>query len=76
MASPPLHTRYYGILGITPSASSQEIKSAYRKMAMKWHPDKNPEKKEEAEAKFKQISEVTSHSIYGCMFMTIIIIGI
>lgn len=34
---------YYRILGISSSASDSEIKSAYRKMSMKWHPDKNPD---------------------------------
>lgn len=35
---------YYGILGITPPVSSQEIKTAYRKQCLKWHPDKNPDR--------------------------------
>lgn len=48
---------YYEILGLQKSASEAEIKSAYRKLALQWHPDKNPDKKSEAEAKFKEINE-------------------
>ena len=47
---------YYEILGVPKSASDDEIKKAYRKLAVKYHPDKNPGDKE-AEAKFKEISE-------------------
>uniref|UniRef100_A0A5K4F853 J domain-containing protein n=1 Tax=Schistosoma mansoni TaxID=6183 RepID=A0A5K4F853_SCHMA len=50
-------TCYYKILGIKKTASSDEIKKAYRRLALKWHPDKNPDKKEEAEKCFKLISE-------------------
>lgn len=47
---------YYKILGVERSASQDEIKKAYRKLAVKYHPDKNPDNKE-AEEKFKEISE-------------------
>ena len=47
---------YYDILGVSKSASDPEIKRAYRKLAMKFHPDKNPNKKE-AEERFKEINE-------------------
>jgi curved DNA-binding protein CbpA len=50
-------TDYYKILGISKNASSVEIKKAYRKLAIKYHPDKNKENKEAAAEKFKEIAE-------------------
>ncbi len=46
---------YYDILGVSKTASDAELKSAYRKLAMQWHPDRN--KSTEAETKFKEINE-------------------
>ncbi|KAG6393715.1 hypothetical protein SASPL_144282 [Salvia splendens] len=48
---------YYKILQVDKNAKDDDLKKAYRKLAMKWHPDKNPNNKKDAEAKFKQISE-------------------
>ena len=47
---------YYEVLGVQKSATPEEIKKAYRKMAMKYHPDRNPDNKE-AEEKFKEVGE-------------------
>lgn len=48
---------YYSTLGVSKSASADEIKKAYRKEALKWHPDKHATDKSTAEKKFKEINE-------------------
>ena len=50
-------TDYYSILEVPRNASASDIKKAYRKLALKWHPDKNPDCQDDATKKFKEISE-------------------
>ncbi|XP_078535293.1 dnaJ homolog subfamily B member 2 isoform X2 [Lissotriton helveticus] len=55
--SPSAMVDYYDILNVSRNASQDDIKRAYRKQALKWHPDKNPDNKEHAEKKFKEVAE-------------------
>jgi len=48
---------YYAILGVARDATEEQLKAAYKKQALKWHPDRNLNNKEQAEAKFKEIAE-------------------
>ena len=48
---------YYAILGVPKNSAEKDVKSAYRKLARKWHPDANPDNQRAAEEKFKDIQE-------------------
>uniref|UniRef100_A0A8C3D3Z9 J domain-containing protein n=1 Tax=Cairina moschata TaxID=8855 RepID=A0A8C3D3Z9_CAIMO len=48
---------YYKVLGLQKNASQDDIRKSYRRLALQWHPDKNPSNKEEAEKKFKAVAE-------------------
>ncbi|KAK0604633.1 hypothetical protein LWI29_017672 [Acer saccharum] len=60
---------YYKILQVDRNVKDDDLNKAYRKLAMKWHPDKNLNNKKEAEAKFKQISE--AYDTIGTRFLLI-----
>ena len=48
---------YYGILGVPPTATQDEIREAYRRLAFEWHPDRNPHQREQAHARFLDLGE-------------------
>ncbi|XP_033156096.1 dnaJ homolog subfamily B member 6-A isoform X1 [Drosophila mauritiana] len=48
---------YYKVLDVARSATDSEVKKAYRKLALKWHPDKNPDNLDEANKRFRELSE-------------------
>lgn len=56
---------YFTVLGLAPGANKNEIKQAFRRLALKWHPDKNPHNMAEAEKKFKSILEAYEHLSEG-----------
>src|SRR2546423_15622964 len=51
---------YYEVLGVSRTATVEEIKAAYRKCALKWHPNRHPEEKADAEGKFCERTEAES----------------
>ena len=51
---------FYEVLGVTRTATADEIKASYRKAALKWHPDRNPANKQEAEINFRECTEAYS----------------
>ena len=51
---------YYEVLGVPKDATEEQIRKAYKKLAIKWHPDKNPDNRKQAEEKFKEIGEAYS----------------
>jgi DnaJ-class molecular chaperone len=53
-----MKTDYYELLGVDKTATQKDIEKGYKKSALKWHPDKNQDKKQVAEKKFKEIAEV------------------
>ncbi|KAJ2721149.1 DnaJ sub B member 6 [Coemansia sp. Benny D115] len=53
-------TKYYDLLGLDTSATVDDMKRAYRKLSLKWHPDKNPSNREAAEEQFKLLSQAYS----------------
>jgi len=56
----PKRRCFYEILQVSKTATNDEVKKAYKKLAIKWHPDKNPGREKEAEEKFKEIAEAYS----------------
>ena len=50
-------TNYYDVLNVHKNSTKEEIKNSYKKLAMKYHPDKNMNNKKEAEKKFKEVAE-------------------
>ena len=63
-------TKYYDSLGVTPSATENEIKKAYRKLSMQWHPDKNLDQEDVATEVFQ-----SKYLIHGaCIYINVLLI--
>lgn len=59
---------WYKILGLSNTASAIEIKKAYKRLALQWHPDKNQDNKEAAEDKFREVAEAYEVSLFSCAY--------
>ena len=57
---------WYKVLGLSKTASATEIKKAYKRLALQWHPDKNQDNKEAAEDKFREVAE--AYEVSSCFF--------
>ena len=53
----PASNDYYKVLGVSRDATEKDIAKAYKRAALRWHPDKNPSDKEKAEENFKRVTE-------------------
>ena len=60
---------WYKVLGLTNTASAAEIKRAYKKLALQWHPDKNQDNKEAAEDKFREVAEAYEVNCHSFVLM-------
>jgi DnaJ family protein C protein 3 len=60
---------WYKVLGLSNTASALEIKKAYKRLALQWHPDKNQDNKEAAEDKFREVAEAYEVNFYPFALM-------
>lgn len=65
-----METSHYDLLGLTSTASATDIKNAYRRAAMRWHPDKNAANSCEAAEMFKSIAEVRTLGVQQGVLLT------
>lgn len=63
---------WYKVLGVSKTASAADIKRAYKKLALQWHPDKNADNQEEAEAKFREVAEAYEVCFIACCSLPLI----
>uniref|UniRef100_A0A8R7PRZ8 J domain-containing protein n=1 Tax=Triticum urartu TaxID=4572 RepID=A0A8R7PRZ8_TRIUA len=83
MQSPSQHqSSYYAVLGVHPGASSAEIRAAYHRLAMRWHPDKiangrvDPAIAEEAKGRFQKIHEAYQGTCRAAQFSSLYVCSI